>query len=180
MKWLPQVFVVIALAGQRWLPINKEESQRARDSLGFGTPYKINLMWVFLNQKVWNGRSPVFKGHRRSSTESLNITFTNFLSLPNHSSLPKKIMEQFLPEMHMLRHMKNNEVIGDNYHDCTKGNPCWQYWWPSRMGFQQQWTREGQQKSTTWTCAKHLTPSCKISLSPNWRGMNLMDGPLSG
>ncbi|KAM4647160.1 ras GTPase-activating-like protein IQGAP1 isoform 2-T2 [Amazona ochrocephala] len=31
--------------------------------------------------------------------------------------------------------------------------------------------------SSTWTCARHLTLSRMASLSLNWRGMDLMDGP---
>ena len=34
--------------------------------------------------------------------------------------------------------------------------------------------------SSSWTCAKHLTLSCMTSQSPNWRKMDLMDGPLTG
>ncbi|PKU40163.1 hypothetical protein llap_9534 [Limosa lapponica baueri] len=39
----------------------------------------------------------------------------------------------------------------------------------------------GEQKtSSIWTYAKHLTLSCMTSWSLNWKGMDLMDGPLGG
>jgi len=48
--------------------------------------------------------------------------------------------------------------------------------YPSMMGLQRWWTEDGELTSSTWTCARHLTLSHMLSLSLNWKDMDLTDG----
>ena len=41
------------------------------------------------------------------------------------------------------------------------------------------WIKEGHLTSSAWTCAKYMTLFCTTSWLPNWRKMDLRNGPLN-
>jgi len=72
------------------------------------------------------------------------------------------------------------EVFGGNQHGFTKGESCLTNLVALYdIDIQHQCIKEEQLMSSTWTCVKHLMLSHTTSWSPNWRKMDVMDGPLS-
>jgi len=83
-------------------------------------------------------------------------------------------MKQVIPEA-MLRHMEDREVISDNQDRFTLGKSCL----TNLVAFYEVLSASvDKSRWTTWTSARSLTWSPTIFFSPNWKDMDLRDGPM--
>jgi len=113
--------------------------------------------------------TPIFKKVKKGRSRELQASHSHLCAREDHGADPPEGTWKIKRRWLVLTNVAS-----------PRASHAWQTWWPFMMELQHQWIKEEQLTSSTWTCVKCLMLSCMTSWSPNWRKVDLMDGPFAG